>query len=113
MKTFLIILLNLMGILVCFITKYGNRRKKEQAFNLLFWWLDNWPELTATMLVDVALLIIYLTGDLKIDASSFLPDWVGSIGSLTVSFALGLGLAALIYEVFKSKVKRVKKEITQ
>lgn len=113
MKTFLIILLNLIGILVCFITKYGNRRKKDQAFSLSFWWRDNWPELIATVLVDLALLIIYMTEDIQIDLSSFMPTWVISVGSLTVSFALGLGLAALIYEIFRSKVKHAKKELTQ
>jgi hypothetical protein len=113
MHTFLIILLNLIGILVCFITKYGNRRRKDQSFSLKFWWFDNWPELTATVLVDMALLIIFMTEDLKLDVSRFMPEWVLSIGSLTISFALGLGLAALIYEIFKTKVKQAKKELTQ
>lgn len=108
MKTLLTILLNVMGIVICFLTKYNNRRQKDKTFSIAYWWKDNWPELAITVLFDLAVMILVMAGDIKIDIARFLPEWILGVGTLTISFLLGLGLAALIYEVFKKKVKEIK-----
>lgn len=106
MKTLLAIILNIIGIVICFLSKYNNRREQDKTFSLKFWVADNWPELVITILFDAALVLLVMVGDIQINVSEFLPEWVSSAGGLTISFLLGLGLAAGIYEIFKTKVKK-------
>lgn len=106
MKTLLAIILNVMGIVIYFLTKYSNRREQDKTFSLKFWINDNWPELIITILFDAALVLLVMVGDIQLNVQEFLPEWVTSVGGLTISFLLGLGLSAFIYEVFKSKVKK-------
>jgi len=108
MKTLLIVILNLLGIAICFLTKYGNRSDQSKPFSFGYWMKDNWNELLVTLLFDISVMILVMAGDIQIDMTQFLPEWAISTGSLTLSFALGLGVAALIYEIFKKKVKAVK-----
>jgi len=106
MKTVLLaIILTFLGIVICFLTKYNNRRDMSRAFDLQFWLKDNWPELTITLLFDAAMMILVMTSDIKFDFTNYLPDWIVGIGSLSLAFGMGLGLAAAIYEIFKAKIK--------
>lgn len=106
MKTILAIILNIIGIAICFLTKYSNRREQDKNFSLRFWINDNWPELVITLLFDAALVLLVMVGDIQLNVTEFLPEWVASAGGLTISFLLGLGLAAGIYEIFKTKLKK-------
>lgn len=105
MKTLIAIILNVIGIVIYFLTRYNGRREQDKTFSLKFWVSDNWPELTITILFDAALVMLVMVGDIQLNVQEFLPDWVTSVGGLTLSFLLGLGVAASIYEVFKSKIK--------
>lgn len=105
MKTLLAILLNVLGITIYFLTRYGSRAEKDKDFSLAFWWKDNWNELVTTVLFDAAVMILFLAGDIELNISQFIPEWLMKVGGLTIAFALGLGLAALIYEIFKKKIK--------
>ena len=105
MKTLIAIILNVTGIAIYFLTRYNGRREQDKTFSLKFWVSDNWPELTITILFDAALVMLVMVGDIQLNVQEFLPDWVTSVGGLTLSFLLGLGVAASIYEVFKSKIK--------
>ena len=105
MKTLIAIILNVIGIAIYFLTRYNGRREQDKTFSLKFWVSDNWPELTITILFDAALVMLVMVGDIQLNVQEFLPDWVTSVGGLTLSFLLGLGVAASIYEVFKSKIK--------
>lgn len=105
MKTLIAIILNVIGIAIYFLTRYNGRREQDKTFSLEFWIKDNWPELTITVLFDAALVLLVMVGDIQLNVQEFLPAWVTSVGGLTLSFLLGLGVAASIYEVFKSKIK--------
>ena len=52
------LVLNLIGILIFFINRYANRTKKTIGFSLKFWLKDNWPEVSSTLLFDLALIVI-------------------------------------------------------
>lgn len=105
MKTLLAIILNILGIAICFLTKFNSRRNQDRTFSLSFWVKDNWPELVITVLFDAALVLLVMVGDIQLNVAEFLPEWVTSVGGLTISFLLGLGLAAGIYEIIKTKMK--------
>jgi uncharacterized membrane protein len=104
MKTLLAIILNILGIAICFLTKYSGRREQDKTFSLSFWLKDNWPELAITVLFDAAMVLLVMTGDIELNVTQFIPEWVANVGALTISFLLGLGVAAAIYEVFKKKI---------
>lgn len=106
MKTLLAIILNILGIAICFLTKYQNRTEKDKGFSLSYWIKDNWVELVIIGLFDAAMVLLVMTGDIELNVTQFVPEWVANVGGLTISFLLGLGLAAGIYEIIKTKIKK-------
>ena len=105
MKTILAIVLNVIGIVIYFLTRYSSRREQDKTFSLKFWINDNWVELVITVLFDAALVLLVMVGDIQLNVTQLLPEWVTAAGGLTISFLLGLGLAAAIYEIIKTKMK--------
>jgi hypothetical protein len=104
MKTLLLIIFNLLGIAICFLTKFSSRREQDKTFSFSFWIKDNWPELTIIGLFDIAIIGLLLVGDIQINVTEFVPEWIAVIGNNAVAFLLGLGLSAGIYEIIKKKV---------
>lgn len=104
MKTLILIIFNLLGIAICFLTKFNNRREQDKSFSFNFWLKDNWPELTIIGLFDIAVVGLLLLGDIQINVTEFVPEWIAVIGNNAISFLLGLGLAAGIYKIIKEKV---------
>ena len=51
-------ILCLIGIMIYFIGRYKKRTVKTIGFSFGFWVKDNWQELTSTVLMSVALMII-------------------------------------------------------
>ena len=99
------VLLNLLGILIYFLNRFSGRRQKNKTFSLRFWLTDNWPEFTVILLVDISLMILLLSNDISFDMAAVLPDWVVKTGDLTVSWVLGLGMASLVYNIIRKKIK--------
>ncbi|NLG04677.1 MAG: hypothetical protein GX567_12750 [Clostridia bacterium] len=104
MKTLIIVIFNILGIAISFLTKYNTRREQDKTFSLKFWINDNWPELAVIALFDAAIVGLLLLGDIQINVTEFIPEWIAVVGNNAVSFILGLGLAAGIYSIFKKKV---------
>ena len=100
--------MNILGILIYFLNRYANRRKKDVSFSPIFWLKDNWPEFSVILLVDISLLILVLSNDITIEAIQVVPSVVAKVGDLTVAWLLGLGLASAIYNVIRKKIKDVK-----
>lgn len=98
------IVLNILGILIYFLNRYNNRRSKDKSFSINFWVKDNWPELLIVLLVDVSIMLLLILNDISIDAAQFLPTWLVKIGDLGIAWLIGLGLASLIYSIFRKKV---------
>jgi hypothetical protein len=111
MKTLIIVIFNILGIAISFLTKYNVRREQDKTFSLNFWIKDNWPELTVIALFDAAIVGLLLLGDIQINVTEFIPEWIAVVGNNAISFILGLGLAAAIYGIFKSKVTYTKEKI--
>ncbi len=104
MKTLILVIFNILGIAICFLTKYNNRREQDKTFSVKFWLKDNWPELTIIALFDAAIVGLLLIGDIQINVTEFIPEWIASVGNNAISFLLGLGLSSGIYGIFKEKI---------
>ena len=104
MKTLILVIFNILGIVICFLTKYNSRREHDKTFSLKFWLNDNWPELTIIALFDIAIVGLLLLGDIQISVTELIPEWIAVVGNNAISFILGLGLSATIYSIFKKKV---------
>ena len=102
-------ILNTIGILVYFITKYANRTYKTR-FSFKFWLKDNWPELSTTMLINIALMMLLMQPETNINIDEWLKANVPFALQIGIkpafSLLLGLGFSAGLYELFKQKTKR-------
>ena len=103
------IIMNILGILIYCLNRFANRRAKDKGFNLRFWINDNWPEFSVILLVDLSLLILFLSNDISISAIEVLPSIVAQLGDLTVAWLLGLGLSSAIYGVIRKKIRILSK----
>ncbi|HPF93328.1 MAG TPA: hypothetical protein PLV65_05310 [Tenuifilaceae bacterium] len=102
-------ILNLIGILIYFISKYANRRNATK-FSVKFWFADNWPELISTLLLNIALMLLLLQPETTINLDEWLASNVPFGLSVAVkplfAFLLGLGLSSFLYKMFKNKLKK-------
>jgi purine-cytosine permease-like protein len=105
------IVLNILGILIYFLNRYNNRRSKDKSFSINFWVKDNWPELLIVLLVDISIMLLLILNDISIDAAQFLPTWLVKIGDLGIAWLIGLGLASLIYSIFRKKVSEANDKV--
>jgi hypothetical protein len=106
-----ILVLNIIGLAIYFINRYANRTKKTIGFSLKFWFKDNWPEVSSTILFDTVLMILLLNKDTMINIDSLIAEYVPFIGlqiavKPVMGLLIGLLLAKAFYELFKSKVKK-------
>jgi len=96
------------GTIAFFLYKYIKRGKKAEAFNMTFWFKDNWQELLLTFLFDFAAMLIVMDSGTSIDLTeviSFLPAGIVLSATLVVAFFVGFGGGAAVYSMLKRKVK--------
>lgn len=101
-------ILCLIGIMIYFIGRYKKRTVKTIGFSFGFWVKDNWEELTSTVLMCVALMIIIHDEETTISFDkmlSALPFSIHVAAIPTMSFFIGLGLSMAFYRMFKEKTK--------
>ena len=102
-------ILNIIGMLIYFISKYANRTHKTK-FSSKFWFKDNWPELASTMLINIALMLLLMQPETNINIDDWLKANVPFALQIAIkplfSLLLGLGLSALLYGMFKKKTRR-------
>lgn len=99
------ILLNFLGIMIYFLNRFTNRKRKDKSFSPLFWLKDNWSELTVILLVDASLMILLITNDISIELANFIPSWLVKPGDLTIAWVLGLGLSSLVYNIIRKRIR--------
>ena len=108
-------ILNTIGIISFFIRRYAKRRNKTVQGSFKFWFKDNWPELTQTMLLNIALMLIINMKSVVFNLDKFfeekLPAGIGisidaDVAKAIVSFALGFLITGIIYEMYASKKKK-------
>lgn len=96
--------LNALSIIVFFIGKYFYRNKKTVGFSWKYWFSDNWPEFSMTLLLNLIFMIVLNMPEAN-QAISKLPEWVTFLGKPGIAIALGLGLSWVIYGMFWKKSK--------
>jgi uncharacterized integral membrane protein len=103
-------ILNLIGITIYFIGRYSKRATKTARFNHKFWLSDNWPELTSTLLINVALMILLMQPETQVNLDSLIKEYVPFGLDIAVkplmSFLLGVIFSAAFYKLYRSKTKR-------
>lgn len=104
-------ILNGIGVVIYFLNRFGNRRKKAKP-SIKFWIADNYRELLTTLLFDLALMIIVMMPDVQVNFDSFIAENVPFglaispvVAKAILSFLLGLGLSSLFYKYYKIRAK--------
>lgn len=96
------------GIAIYFINRYANRTVKTVGFSVKFWIKDNFPELSTTLLLNIALMIIIHQPGSEASFDKLfesLPFSLHLAAMPLLSFLIGLGLSAVFYRLFKEKTK--------
>lgn len=102
-------LLNILGILLYFIIRYGKRSDKTQKFSATFWLNDNWIETVGTIVVNAILVILLLAGGITFDFEKWLPwlpDGIGFVGDLAAYAIIGAVISHVVYEFVAGKKKK-------
>jgi len=96
-----------LGTLAYFLIRYSRRRNKLADFDFKYWIKDNWPELSVILILDIAVMIIFMDAGTNITEwlTTFLPKGIAVSTTLVAALACGLGLGKGIYEVFRKKLK--------
>lgn len=105
------IVLNIIGILIFFLSKYSGRTDKSKEPSPDFWIKDNWEELAAISLFDIGLMLLVFQGGFNLNFEKFtsLPEWVQIGGDSAVCFAVGLVVAWKGYEWYNKFIKSKRK----
>jgi hypothetical protein len=101
------IALNIIGIAIFFLVRLGGRKDKTTPFSVKFWLKDNWEQLVAILLVDVALMLLVFQGGLQFNfekIAPMLPDGVQLAGDSALCFLVGSLFAWLVYVAYKKAV---------
>lgn len=100
------IALNIIGILIFFLTKFATRKDKDAPVSASFWLKDNWEQLIAVALFDVALMLLVFTGGLQLsfEKLTVIPAWLQVTGDGAVCFAVGAFIAWAAYTGYKKIV---------
>lgn len=99
-----------LGIIVYFLNRYANRKLKTNL-SLKYWWNDNWPELSTTVVLNIALMILIHLPETYVSVDKLfegLPFDLHVSGIPVLSFLFGLGLTATFYNLFKTKTAKKK-----
>jgi hypothetical protein len=96
-----------LGTLAFFLYKYLTRKDKSTKLSPIFWWRDNYPELLFSFVIDLAVMLIFIDPETKVDLSqiAWFPKWLVLPVKLAGSFLIGYGGGVAVYNIFKRKVK--------
>lgn len=103
------IILNVLGILIYYTSKFVNRNVKD-PFDFRFWFKSNWVKFFLTLLVNAVFMILLLHPETKVDNAlkTIFPEGVVFVAKPTFSLLLGLGLALGIYDKVKKYTSKLK-----
>ena len=98
----------ILGTIAFFIIRYEGRTDKSKEPDLIFWFKDNWAQLSAGLILDIIAMMLFT--DPKIDISGwlikFIPEGLVSLAVLAIPAACGLGLGWGAYEFVKLFLKK-------
>ena len=100
----------ILGTIAFFIIRYEGRTDKSKEPDLIFWFKDNWAQLSAGLILDIIAMMLFT--DPKIDISgwlmtlTFIPQGLVPLIMLAIPAACGLGLGWGAYEFVKLFLKK-------
>lgn len=104
-------LLNGIGVIIYFLNRFGNRKKKTKP-SFKFWINDNYKELLTTILFDFALMLIIMMPEVQVNFDALIAEnlpfglTIGpAVAKAILSLGLGLGLSSLFYKYYKIRAK--------
>ncbi len=101
------ITLNVLGMLIFFLVRLGGRKDKNTPLSGKIWLRENWEQLSAVVLIDVALMLLVFEGGLKFSfekIAPMLPDGVTLVGDSALCFLVGWLFAWGVYVAYKKVV---------
>lgn len=107
------IALNIIGIAIFFLVRLGGRKNTATPLSIKFWLKDNWEQLAAVILIDVALMLLVFQGGLQFNfekLAPMLPDGVQLAGDAALCFAVGALFAWGVYVGYKKMVLEKRNE---
>ena len=103
------VILNIIGVLIFFLSRFQGRTDKTKSASLSFWLKDNWGELVIIALFDVALMMLVFIGGIELNfdkIAPMLPDGVKLAGDGAMCFVIGLFIAWLFYKGYQKIIKK-------
>ena len=100
------IILNVLGIITFFWVRFANRTDKTKEPTIGFWLKSNYEQLIGIALLDVAIILLTLTGGLQLSFEKIqtLPEWIQLTGDSAIFYLTGLIFALLGYEAIKKLI---------
>ena len=100
------IVLNVLGIVTFFWVRFANRTDKMKQPTIGFWFRDNFEQLIGIALLDIAIIMLVLTGGLQLSFEKIqtLPEWIQLTGDSAIFYLTGLIFALLGYEAVKKLI---------
>jgi len=97
----------ILGSLAYLLIRYSHRTDKTEGFKFIFWFKNNWDKLSAILVLDIALMIIFMDAGTNLTEwlATFLPFGIAVSAKLVAALACGMGLGKGVYEVFRKKLK--------
>ena len=94
-----------LGIAISFLVKFAKRTNKERSWSIVFWVKDNWAETVASVLMVIALVIIFKEATFD---DAIIRDKLPWIASLPMDKVVALATGYLNNVIFYALIKRVK-----
>lgn len=107
-----IIILATLGLYITFMRKYRSRSKKD-SFSFKYWINDNWVELSQSVALLTAMLIILISNDAVVNLDTVFekipfPGEFHFPGKEVLSFLLGFAITEIMYWLNNRKKRWVK-----
>ena len=98
--------LNVLGIVIFFVTRYAGRTDKILPYSGKFWIKSNWEQLIGVVLTNIGLMALVFQGGLKLNLEKLpmIPEWAQVAGDEFVALLVGALFAYLAYEGYKKLV---------
>ena len=108
------IILGLLGLYITFIRKYLSRKDKNKELSIKYWLSDNWQELSQSLALFIALMIILTQNGtiVNIDQwfnSKFFPGEFQLPAKEILAFVFGWGITEIMYVMNRKKRTWVEK----
>ena len=103
------IILNIIGILIFFISRFNGRKDKVKETSISFWFKDNWGELISIALFDIALMMLVFIGGIEFNfekLAPMLPEGLKLVGDGAMCFIIGSVLAWGVYVGYQKIIKK-------